>query len=175
MDEGYYNEMLKEVEALNCDCDDDTAIALVGIIYQYPITQEQVEVLWALTKDIKTIKRAAYDLELGFSFPDDDLAELCEWVRRCKNPSTASFGFSAKEVMHAMRALGKAGLAAMVTGHELQKAMEKLNGIITTKNSKNYRPARLRKKHVFKATDNTSVRPILSESHRGGHVYQRRS
>ena len=158
-----------------CDCDEDTRRLLAGIIIQHLITQEQVEVLWALTKDVDTIKRAAHDLDRGLSFPDNDLAELCEWVRRCKNPTSSSMGFTAQEVAEALRVLGKAGLDAVAASKKLQKAMEKLNVRLTPKSKQNNRPARLRKKHVFKATDNTSVRPILSEPHRGGHVYQRRS
>lgn len=168
-----YSEMLEEVKALNCDCDDDTGIALIGIIYQYPITQEQVEVLWALSKDVVVVRRAAEDLNFGFSFPDDDLAGLTEWVRSCRAYKD-TFGFSAKQAAEALRALGKTGIAAAMAGHKLQKAMEKLSGI-TTKGKQDHGPARVRKKHVLKASDNTGLRPILSKSNRGGHVYQRRS
>ena len=43
-----------------------------------------------------------------------------------------------------------------------------------TKNNKGYRPARVRKKHVFKTPDRTGVRTVFSKQNRCGHVYQRR-
>lgn len=167
-----YNEILAEAEKLNCDCDYETAVTLSGIIVEYPITQEQVEVLWALSKDVAVVRRAAYDLYF-VDFPDDDLAELTEWVRRCKDPKFASWGYTAKQAAEAMRALGKAGIAAAMAGHKLQQLMEEINDV-TTKNKQNHGPTRVRKKHVFKATDNTRMRPVLSKPHRSSHVYQRR-
>ena len=113
------------------------------------------------------------DMSTSTEEGDDDLAELTEWVRRCKNPKFASWGYTAKQAAEAMRALGKAGAFAAYKTQEMQKLLEKLNDL-TTKNRKNHGSTRLRKKHVFKAPDNKGMRSILSESHRGGHVYQRR-
>lgn len=164
-----------------CDCDEDTRRLLAGFIRQHIITQEQVEVLWALSKNIKVIKRAAYELDQGMSFPDNDLAELCEWVRKCGEPTPLEAvaavaqmaGFSMEEVAHAMIKLGQAGLAGAQAGHELRKAMEKLDGITTKGKQNNWTP-RVRKKHVFKASDNKGVRPILSKPNRSSHVHKRR-
>jgi len=47
---------------LNCDCDEDTRRKLAGIIISNNIIQEQVEVLWALTKDVDVVEMAAMTL-----------------------------------------------------------------------------------------------------------------
>jgi len=180
------SEFIKDYEEiffgeLFCDCDEDTLRLLAGIIIEHNISQEQVEVLWALSKDVKVIKRAAEDLDRGLNFPDDDLANLCEWVRECGEPTplesvaavAKKAGISAKELAAAMRMLGKTGITAALVGHKIKIEMEKLN-VITSKNKQNNRAPRVRKKHVFKAPDNKSMRPILSKSNRSGHVHKRR-
>ena len=221
---------------LDCDCDEKTREKLAGIIISHIITQEQVEVLWALSKDTEVVEMAARELDQGLTFPNHELVDLVEWVRKCKfrvaflndigfniKNAVKSVSFSAKEAAAAMRALGKSGLRAATqgrimakqfeealksvskitvhtstsTGNEIHHGLQLANGEfvmfdewndhevwkeliydnsidIPTKSKQNNGSAWVRKKHVFKAPDNTGLRSVFSESHRRGHVHQRR-
>uniref|UniRef100_A0A6M3J270 Uncharacterized protein n=1 Tax=viral metagenome TaxID=1070528 RepID=A0A6M3J270_9ZZZZ len=186
---------IKSFKFNNIDCDNATKDLLTSIVIQHAITQEQVEVLWALTKDVEVVEFAAKQLDRGARFPDDDLGDLCVFVKKCikKNMWDDGGNDILSDIRAGMVAIANAGLKAgdlIVSMGEVFKiarvsikdaiiSIEKFNEAMQdiedhTKNNKSHRPARMRKKHVLEAANHTRMRTVLPQPHRRCHIHQRR-
>ena len=170
------------------ESDEVTLQKLTQLVINHSITEEQVEVVWAFTHDLKAVENAARFLDYGTRFPDDDLGDLCVFVRRCIRNKwdnvkegiatiAAATGFKTGDVVMIMNQtfeiFNVSVKDAIINIKKLNEAMQNIDNS-TPKNRKGHRASGLRKKHVPPAADRARLRKALPKQDRRSHVHQRR-
>lgn len=170
------------------ETDEVTRQKLTQLVINHSITEEQVEVVWAFTHDLKAVENAARFLDYGTRFPDDDLGDLCVFIRRCIRNKwdnvkegiatiAAATGFKTGDVVMIMKntfeIFNVSVKDAIINIKKLNEAMQNIDNS-TPKNRKGYRSSGLRQKHVPPAADRARLRKALPKQDRRSHVHQRR-
>ena len=178
------------------ESDEVTRQKLTQLVINHSITEEQVEVVWAFTHDLKAVENAARFLDYGTRFPDDDLGDLCVFIRRCIGNKwdngdrdvladikegiatiAAATGFKTGDVVMIMNQtfeiFNVSVKDAIINIKKLNEAMQNIDNS-TPKNRKGHRASGLRKKHVPPAADRARLRKTLPKQDRRSHVHQRR-
>ena len=101
----------------------------IGFINQmvicHAVTETQVRVFHAMSKDKKITERLCEQMDMGHEFPAD-LEELVNMIRMVRTVPSLLSGLSVKECEKALLKLSKAGVTAAAAGQALKCAMNKI-------------------------------------------------
>jgi len=101
----------------------------IGFINQmvicHAVTETQVRVFHAMSKDKKITERLCEQMDMGHEFPAD-LEELVNMIRIVRTVPSLLSSLSVRECQKALLELSKAGVTAAAAGQALKCAMNKI-------------------------------------------------